>query len=92
MFLQCRSELVPAFVRLLRDNEAEVRVAAASKLSAFCKILAGEAVIAALLPCVKELSTDGSQVSMNHWPCQNQNSPRQISCMLIGCPIEMPSW
>ncbi len=56
-----RSELVPAFVRLLRDNEAEVRVAAAGKLSAFCKILAGEAVISALLPCVKELSTDGSQ-------------------------------
>lgn len=52
---------MPAFVRLLRDNEAEVRVAAAGKLSAFCKILAGEAVIAALLPCVKELSTDGSQ-------------------------------
>ena len=56
-----RSELVPAFVRLLRDNEAEVRVAAAGKLSAFCKILAGEAVISALLPCVKELSTDSSQ-------------------------------
>jgi serine/threonine-protein phosphatase 2A regulatory subunit A len=52
---------VPAFVRLLRDNEAEVRVAAAGKLSAFCKILAGEAVISALLPCVKELSTDSSQ-------------------------------
>jgi serine/threonine-protein phosphatase 2A regulatory subunit A len=57
----CRLELVPAFVRLLRDNEAEVRVAAAGKLSAFCKILAGEAVISALLPCVKELSTDSSQ-------------------------------
>lgn len=52
---------MPAFVRLLRDNEAEVRVAAAGKLSAFCKILAGEAVISALLPCVKELSTDSSQ-------------------------------
>ena len=36
-------------------------MAAAGKLSAFCKILPGEVVIASLLPCVKELSTDGSQ-------------------------------
>ncbi len=57
-----RLELVPAFVRLLKDNEAEVRVAAAAKLSAFCGILEGEAVVAALLPCIKDLSTDGSQV------------------------------
>ena len=57
-----RLELVPAFVRLLKDNEAEVRVAAAAKLAAFCGILEGEAVVAALLPCIKDLSTDGSQV------------------------------
>ncbi len=57
----CRTELVPAFVRLLQDNEAEVRVAAASKVSAFCKIFNNEAVISALLPCIKELSTDSSQ-------------------------------
>ena len=37
--LACRVELVPAFVKLLRDVEAEVRVAAASKVSAFCKLL-----------------------------------------------------
>ena len=35
----CRKELVPAFTRLLRDNEAEVRVAAGSKVSAFIKAL-----------------------------------------------------
>lgn len=58
--------MVAAFVRLLKDNEAEVRVAAAAKLSAFCKILEGEDVISALLPCVKELSTDGSQVGLTH--------------------------
>lgn len=52
---------MPAFVRLLQDSEAEVRVAAASKVSAFCKIFNNEAVISALLPCIKELSTDSSQ-------------------------------
>ena len=56
-----RLDLVPAFVKLLQDGEAEVRVAAAAKVSAFCKILNHEAVISALLPAVKELSTDSSQ-------------------------------
>lgn len=49
----CRTELVPAFVKLLRDSEAEVRVAAAGKVAAFCKILPPEQVrhgFAALVP------------------------------------------
>ena len=65
-----RTELVPAFVRLLQDNEAEVRVAAASKVSAFCKIFNNEAVISALLPCIKELSTDSSQCAPRPSVCQ----------------------
>lgn len=40
----CRAELVPAFVRLLRDVEAEVRVAAAGKVAAFCKLLGQDQV------------------------------------------------
>ena len=31
-----RSDLVPAYVRLLHDNEAEVRIAAVGKVTKFC--------------------------------------------------------
>lgn len=48
-----RSELVPAYVRLLRDNEAEVRIAAAGKVTKFCRILNPELAIQHILPCVK---------------------------------------
>lgn len=49
----CRSELVPAYVRLLRDNEAEVRIAASGKVTKFCKILNPDLAIQQILPCVK---------------------------------------
>ena len=49
----CRSDLVPAYVRLLRDNEAEVRIAAAGKVTKFCRILNPELAIQHILPCVK---------------------------------------
>jgi len=45
--------LVPAYVRLLRDNEAEVRIAAAGKVTKFCRILNPELSIQHILPCVK---------------------------------------
>ena len=48
-----RTELVPAYVRLLRDNEAEVRIAAAGKVTKFCRILNPELAIQHILPCVK---------------------------------------
>ncbi|KAG5383743.1 hypothetical protein IGI04_035213, partial [Brassica rapa subsp. trilocularis] len=56
-----RTELVPAYVRLLRDNEAEVRIAAAEKVTKFCRILNPELAIQHILPSVKELSSDSSQ-------------------------------
>ncbi|KAI5437648.1 hypothetical protein KIW84_023677 [Lathyrus oleraceus] len=56
-----RAELVPAYVRLLRDNEAEVRIAAAGKVTKFCRILSPDLAIQHTLPCVKELSSDSSQ-------------------------------
>ncbi|CAL5442214.1 unnamed protein product [Camellia sinensis] len=56
-----RTDLVPAYVRLLRDNEAEVRIAAAGKVTKFCRILNPELAIQHILPCVKELSSDSSQ-------------------------------
>ena len=48
-----RADLVPAYVRLLRDNEAEVRIAAAGKVTKFCRILSPEVAIQNILPCVK---------------------------------------
>ncbi|PWZ04817.1 hypothetical protein Zm00014a_011331 [Zea mays] len=56
-----RADLVPAYVRLLRDNEAEVRIAAAGKVTKFCRILNPQLSIQHILPCVKELSSDSSQ-------------------------------
>lgn len=53
MFISVRSDLVPAYVRLLRDNEAEVRIAAAGKVTKFCRILNPELAIQHILPCVK---------------------------------------
>lgn len=45
--------MVPAYVRLLRDNEAEVRIAAAGKVTKFSRILNPELAIQHILPCVK---------------------------------------
>ena len=53
MSTSLRSDLVPAYVRLLRDNEAEVRIAAAGKVTKFCWILSPELAIQHILPCVK---------------------------------------
>ena len=52
----CRTDLVPAYVRLLRDNEAEVRIAAAGKVTKFCQLLNPELAIQHILPCVKVYS------------------------------------
>jgi serine/threonine-protein phosphatase 2A regulatory subunit A len=56
-----QAELIPAFVRLLRDTEAEVRTAAAFKVTGVAKKLPADVSIKHLLPCVKELVTDSSQ-------------------------------
>ena len=48
-------------MRLLRDSEAEVRVAAAGKVSAFSKLLAPMQIVPTILPCVTELAQDSSQ-------------------------------
>lgn len=69
-------ELVGAFVGLLKDNEAEVRTAAAGQIpgeipsietsgdltiSGFAKLVDREVILARILPCVRELATDSSQ-------------------------------
>uniref|UniRef100_A0A7N0U5Z9 Phosphatase PP2A regulatory subunit A/Splicing factor 3B subunit 1-like HEAT repeat domain-containing protein n=1 Tax=Kalanchoe fedtschenkoi TaxID=63787 RepID=A0A7N0U5Z9_KALFE len=56
-----KTDLAPAFVRLLRANEAEVRIAAARTVTKFCRVVDPEIVVQNILPCVKELSSDSSQ-------------------------------
>ena len=48
--------MVPAYVRLLRDNEAEVRIAVAGKVTKFSRILNPDLAIQHILPCVKVCS------------------------------------
>jgi serine/threonine-protein phosphatase 2A regulatory subunit A len=80
-----REELVTAYVALLKDNEAEVRTAAAgqipgefsqflvvalgqpgsfpfhSRSSGFAELVDREVILARLMPCIRDLSTDSSQ-------------------------------
>lgn len=56
-----RAELVPAYIRLLEDTEAEVRIAAAGKVSAFSKMLTPPLIVSQVVPRVKELANDTSQ-------------------------------
>lgn len=56
-----REELVGAFVHLLKDNEAEVRTAAAGQIPGFCKLIDREVILSRVLICVRELASDTSQ-------------------------------
>jgi serine/threonine-protein phosphatase 2A regulatory subunit A len=55
-----QNELVPVFVKLLKDSEAEVRTAASSKVSGVSKLLNKDTVLKDILPCVKSLAADES--------------------------------
>ncbi|KAI7501507.1 protein phosphatase PP2A regulatory subunit A [Hortaea werneckii] len=54
-------DLVPAFVKLLKDTEAEVRSAAAGQVPGFCELIPREALLQDILPAVEDLVTDSSQ-------------------------------
>ncbi len=65
-----KGELVQLFVKLLKDTEAEVRTAAAFKVTPVCKFVVDgnnnsstieQVVLKQVLPCVKELAVDPSQ-------------------------------
>ncbi|KAI9608837.1 hypothetical protein H4Q26_005026 [Puccinia striiformis f. sp. tritici PST-130] len=56
-----REELVGAYVHLLKDNEAEVRTAAAGQIPGFCKLIDREVILSRVLICVRELASDTSQ-------------------------------
>ena len=60
-----KNDLVGAYCSLLKDPEAEVRAAAASKLKDFCNSLPTDTreqiIMSQILPCVKELVGDMNQ-------------------------------
>jgi hypothetical protein len=53
--------MLPSFVMHLRDVEAEVRIAAASKSITFAAKIPADAALTQLLPCFRELANDSSQ-------------------------------
>jgi len=56
-----KTEMVTAFAKLLKDTEAEVRTAAASKVTGFCGLIPPELTVKEILPVVKNLVVDTSQ-------------------------------
>jgi len=56
-----KSELVNAFIKMLKDSEAEVRTAAASKITGVASLIELNTVVKSILPCVHDLVSDDSQ-------------------------------
>lgn len=53
--------MVNAFIALLKDGEAEVRAAAAKQLPGVSALLDLDSVERILLPCIKDMVSDGNQ-------------------------------
>lgn len=52
---------MPAFVRLLKDSEAEVRTAAAGQIPEFCILLDRNILLNEIITSIEDLVTDHSQ-------------------------------
>ncbi|CCG84102.1 protein of unknown function [Taphrina deformans PYCC 5710] len=61
------SDLVQAFLQLLKDSEAEVRTATAGQIAGFCKLVPQNRILDGILPVVKDLITDSSQYVRAAW-------------------------
>lgn len=64
------SELVKAFLTLVRDNEQEVRTAIAGQIPEFCKRLDEHVVLDQILPVVHDYVVDPSQHVRAAWALQ----------------------
>lgn len=53
--------MVPAFVRLLKDNEAEVRTAIAGQIPGFCALVDRNTLLSDIMGTVENLVSDTSQ-------------------------------
>ena len=58
------SEMTPALVRFLKDTEAEVRTAAALKVTEFSSKVSVEVVMTHVMPCIRDLTNDAVQVML----------------------------
>ena len=56
-----RKAFVPCLIKLLQDEEAEVRTAAAFQVASTCESNPDLAVVASVLDCVKQLVEDPNQ-------------------------------
>ena len=54
-------DLVPAFVKLLKDNEAEVRTAIAGQLPGFCTLVDQSVLLGDIMSSIEDLVSDTSQ-------------------------------
>jgi len=54
-------DLVPAFVKLLKDNEAEVRTAIAGQIPGFCALVERSVLLNEIMPTIEDLVSDSSQ-------------------------------
>ncbi|KAJ8126620.1 hypothetical protein O1611_g7019 [Lasiodiplodia mahajangana] len=54
-------DLVPAFVKLLKDNEAEVRTAIAGQIPGFCSLVDRDTLLKEIMSSVEDLVSDPSQ-------------------------------
>lgn len=54
-------DLVPSFVKLLKDNEAEVRTAIAGQIPGFCALVDRSVLLNEIMGSIEDLVSDGSQ-------------------------------
>ena len=78
-----RVEMVPTYVALLQDNEAEVRTAAAFNSTSFAAMLLAETVLTHLLPCYRELSSDSSPHVRGFEPANPRAAPIDTRCFFF---------
>lgn len=56
-----KRDLVPAFVKLLKDGEAEVRTAIAAQIPGFCRLVDRDTLLHEIMASIEELVTDSNQ-------------------------------
>lgn len=54
-------DLVPSFVKLLKDNEAEVRTAIAGQIPGFCALVDRTVLLNEIMGSIEDLVSDSSQ-------------------------------
>ncbi len=68
-------DLVPAFVKLLKDNEAEVRTAIAGQIPGFCGLVERSVLLNEIMGTIEDLVSDSSQTC----PCRSGHPDKRTS-------------